>query len=111
LDNIAQAAGRCNRENKRRRDQSIVTIFEPADPAMIPVFFRPAANATRHVLNMHAGDPLSPSAILEYFRSYSTMGVATERAVGSMRRACWTASSVPIVGTTTPTPPSPTRCR
>jgi CRISPR-associated endonuclease/helicase Cas3 len=70
LDNIIQAAGRCNRENTRSRDESIVTIFEPADPAMIPFAFRPAANATRHVLERHPKDPLSPPAILSYFQSF-----------------------------------------
>jgi CRISPR-associated endonuclease/helicase Cas3 len=70
LDNIAQAAGRCNRENKRTRAESLVTIFEPADPAMVPLFFRPAANAARRVLKNHAGDPLSPLAIQTYFKSF-----------------------------------------
>jgi CRISPR-associated endonuclease/helicase Cas3 len=70
LDNIAQAAGRCNRGNKRPRDDSLVTIFEPADPTMIPMFFRPAANAARRILRRHADDPLSPSAILSYFESF-----------------------------------------
>ncbi|WP_296704411.1 CRISPR-associated helicase Cas3' [Thiocapsa sp. UBA6158] len=70
LDNIAQAAGRCNREGRRALADSLVTIFEPADPQAIPKHFRVAANATRAVLQWHAEDLLSPQAIRAYFRSY-----------------------------------------
>jgi CRISPR-associated endonuclease/helicase Cas3 len=70
LDSIAQAAGRCNREGRRDRDDSIVTVFEPADQKMVPLFGLPAANATRQILRRHADDLLSPAAIRDYFGSY-----------------------------------------
>ena len=55
LDQIAQAAGRCNREGRFKPSRSIVTVFEPEHPE--PRYMRTAADATREVLRHH-DDPL-----------------------------------------------------
>lgn len=63
VDSIAQAAGRCNREG-RRRDGRVV-IFEPED--RIPAGeLRQAAETSRELLNQF-DDLLSPEAVDAYF--------------------------------------------
>jgi CRISPR-associated endonuclease/helicase Cas3 len=68
LDSIAQAAGRCNREDKRALDASEVLVFvtENEDWAPPPEL-RQYAQAAREVLRGLEGDPLSPEAINRYF--------------------------------------------
>ncbi|MDR5749273.1 MULTISPECIES: CRISPR-associated helicase Cas3' [unclassified Caballeronia] len=68
LDSIAQAAGRCNRHGDRPRDESIVTVFWPANPDWKPPKELEAfANKAREVLREHGDDPLSLAAIEKYF--------------------------------------------
>jgi CRISPR-associated endonuclease/helicase Cas3 len=65
LHSIAQAAGRCNREGKRRKEDSLVVVFEPIDHKPLPALNH-QADAGRSVLRRF-DDPLGPQAIEGYF--------------------------------------------
>ena len=66
LDSIIQAAGRCNREGRWPQDDSIVTVFEPAE-AKPPVEIKRAVEAMGRVAPKH-DDLTSPGAIEAFFR-------------------------------------------
>ncbi len=69
LDSIAQAAGRCNREGRRRASDSEVAIFATAnDDWAPPPELKQFAQASVEVLRHHGDDPLSLEAIEAYFR-------------------------------------------
>lgn len=65
LDQIAQAAGRCNREGKRDVAHSIVTLFDAADFPP-PQELKALAEDMRRVAGKHP-DIFSPQAIADYF--------------------------------------------
>lgn len=74
LDSQIQAAGRCNREGKRRTEHSIVSIFEPADKY---IKYQPAAmkrpiEIARSISRQYQ-DIAAPEAIRSYFEQLYQM--------------------------------------
>lgn len=64
IESIAQAAGRCNREG--RRPVGHVHVFTSPE-GKTPLEMRPLADAARRTWRKHGGDPLSLSALDDYF--------------------------------------------
>jgi CRISPR-associated endonuclease/helicase Cas3 len=67
LDQIAQAAGRCNREGRRTARESRVFVFAPAE-VKPPKELEQFSSAARRALLKYKDDPLSLEAIQTYFR-------------------------------------------
>ena len=65
IDSIAQAAGRCNREGRRKTGE--VFVFRSGEDFPPPPELRQFAEIGRQVLARHE-DPLSLEAVREYFR-------------------------------------------
>jgi CRISPR-associated endonuclease/helicase Cas3 len=65
LDQIAQAAGRCNRDGGRALEDSIVTVFQAPDNRP-PLEIQQLAGDFARVAGKHA-DLLSPDALADYF--------------------------------------------
>lgn len=66
MDSIAQAAGRCNREGRRKVGESLVFVFKPVNwpaPSEVEHF----AGAMREIMRHHR-ELLGPKAIEAYFR-------------------------------------------
>ncbi|MGO3933638.1 CRISPR-associated helicase/endonuclease Cas3 [Rhodopseudomonas pseudopalustris] len=66
LDQVVQAAGRCNREGRAPADASIVTIFKPAE-AKPPAEIEALIGDTYRILETHKGDLFAPAAVEAYF--------------------------------------------
>jgi len=78
LEAIAQAAGRCNRNGKRRVGE--VRVFLPEDAAYPPGGYEQAADITAMLLKKHGPDQMditAPSLFREYYESlYDLAGIA-----------------------------------
>ncbi|MGV6800924.1 MAG: CRISPR-associated helicase Cas3' [bacterium] len=71
LDQIAQAAGRCNRENELDDGGGLLTVFEPeeGDGRNAPPELKQFAETAKRVLRKDEfDDPLSQEAVAAYFR-------------------------------------------
>lgn len=66
LDQIAQAAGRCNREFQHSPEASEVLVFEPAEYGTIPAL-RAHAEIGQEMLGRHKDDPFAPPAMRAFF--------------------------------------------
>jgi CRISPR-associated endonuclease/helicase Cas3 len=64
LDSMIQAGGRCNREGKRSRDESLVRLFEGEGKS--PDIIRQNIAAAEHIMRRF-GDISSPDAVKAYF--------------------------------------------
>lgn len=66
LDSIAQAAGRCNRENKFEGGGKVV-VFVPPKPSPSG-FLRKAEDAGKAIIRNHPDEEFTPSLYSEYFK-------------------------------------------
>jgi len=67
LDSIAQAAGRCNREGRKSKEESEVLIFSSPEWKAPPELDQYAASM-RHVMRNHESDLLALEVINAYFK-------------------------------------------
>lgn len=66
LDQIAQAAGRCNREFRRSAAESEVLVFKAAEYGVIRSLL-PNAEAGEEMLRVHKADPFAPDVMRAFF--------------------------------------------
>ena len=68
LDSVAQAAGRCNREG-RRKDLGRVVVFKPPRPAP-PGFLRKGEDTCGEMLRTRSIEEIDPDLFTKYFRLF-----------------------------------------
>jgi CRISPR-associated endonuclease/helicase Cas3 len=76
LDQLTQAAGRCNREGRCPIHDSVVTIFKPAE-AKPPAEIKGLIGDMLRILATHHDDLSSPETIEAYFRGSSRVASFT----------------------------------
>ncbi|AQS41295.1 MAG: CRISPR-associated helicase Cas3 [Candidatus Tokpelaia hoelldobleri] len=103
LDQVLQAAGRCNREGLRDADESIVTVFKASEDYKPPAEIRQLAADLQKVQSEHQGNLQSPAAIEDYFKKTywrkSEKGLDREGIVDSLRDKSGLAFPFRSVGT------------
>jgi CRISPR-associated endonuclease/helicase Cas3 len=67
LDQIAQAAGRCNREFRRSPEESEVLVFQAPEYAVIQAL-KANAEAGREIIDCRTDDLFAPEAMTDFFR-------------------------------------------
>lgn len=82
LDNIIQAAGRCNREGRRPPDASFVHVFSFGDPA--PAYIRLQSAIAGKVLARYPEDPGAPQAIAAYFDELHDLRNTDAKGIGKL---------------------------
>lgn len=84
LDQVAQAAGRCNRDGRRPVDESIVTLFEAPEHGL-PSELKQLSDARKRMQRDFA-DLFSPEAMERYFREvYWALGAERLDAKGILK--------------------------
>ncbi len=86
LDSLIQAAGRCNRENNEKLEDSPVFLFRAPD-VQPPKSIRPMAAAMNETLR-HFADPFQPEAIRHYFQGVYFRADAAELDKHHVIRSC-----------------------
>jgi CRISPR-associated endonuclease/helicase Cas3 len=87
LDQIAQAAGRCNREFRFAPDESEVLVFKPAAYDVIRQLRR-NAEAGAEMLLLHGADPFGPTAMRDFFQQLYWRYGKEELDRGGVLRMC-----------------------
>jgi CRISPR-associated endonuclease/helicase Cas3 len=88
LDQIAQAAGRCNREFSSTPEESEVLVFAAAEYKVIQPL-RKNAEAGAETLKLHADDPFGPEAMAAFFRMVYWRAGDEGMDKSSVLELCW----------------------
>lgn len=87
LDQIAQAAGRCNREFRRSLEESEVLVFTAAEYRVIKSLTAHAETGAE-MLRLHKDDPFAPAAMRSFFDQLYWRKGQTELDKGGVLEIC-----------------------